>query len=177
MYSKYLNPSYTTLNSKRFNFKAVVTCDYYHKLGSFYKKVILEDIDLCYNGRRIGILKDSLVEQIKSALNDIGAEAVNQIIENFQELSYSEDYNYISIEPDFIIQNTGLQSKNKLRYIYEGDIVRDSTTGTCYAVVWDNNKASFYLQDMKDNEKVISIENSFNLEVIGNIFQNIGSIR
>ena len=78
----------------------------------------------------------------------------------------------------YIIQSTNKHDCYNT-IIYEGDIIKRKDNNACYTVVWDNNESSFVLENMKLPEAFNSLNEVSELvvEVIGNIFQGLGSVR
>ena len=175
MYTKYLKTTCSKTNFLRFNFNAIVTCFYFNNFGEYSPRIMLESVDIASNGT-IGIEKDRLIIQVKEALSDLTQEELEQIIGNFEENSYSVDPTYISIVPDFIIQCTGKYSINKV-LIYEGDVVKDTLTNKSYVVIWDEEKCSFFLQDICNKEGTYPLCNLLSLNIIGNIFLDMGNVK
>lgn len=78
--------------------------------------------------------------------------------------------------PDTICRCTGLKDKNG-KLIWENDIVRDKH-GNCYKAFWQNNYYQFSWICVKTDIFSIGVKwdlwsfKSFEIEVIGNIFDN-----
>lgn len=83
---------------------------------------------------------------------------------------------FYEIDPNTICQCTGLKDKNG-KLIWENDIVRDKE-GNCYKAFWQNNYYQFSWICVKSDIFQIGtkwdlyIWRSFEIEVIGNIFDN-----
>jgi hypothetical protein len=89
--------------------------------------------------------------------------------EGVEHWDLSEFFEYLS-SGDIIQQFTGLGN------IYEGDIVKDGE-GFLYTVFWLDTTASFELAPVKElpddyDEPIFNFPNYFQLEVVGNIFEN-----
>ena len=82
----------------------------------------------------------------------------------------------VSILADTICQSTGLRDKNG-KLIWENDIVRDEN-GNFYKAIWQNNHYQFSWICVKSDVFFIGVKwdlwsfKSFEIEVIGNIFDN-----
>ena len=84
--------------------------------------------------------------------------------------------NMVEIDPSTICQCTGLKDKNG-KLIWENDIVRDKH-GNFYKTFWQNNYYQFSWICVKSDVFSIGVKwnlwsfKSFEIEVIGNIFDN-----
>ncbi len=167
----------------RFKFNAVVSSYYDIDTPEEYKEVepqfYLKNVDVFSTGE-IGIDYDTLLETVKEQVKDLTEKEIGQIMQHFQDNSNSPDCEFVSITPDKIIQSTGLKDKNG-NLIYEGDIVRfkDNITingsKTHIAVIEHNEafNAFMYHAECMGLYTVNKAQNKqFNVEVIGNIYEN-----
>ena len=173
MFEKYLRTSCTAEELLRFNYKAIISCYYYDNYNNYSKRIILNNIDLSVQGY-IGLPLESLISQVKESLIGLSAENIEQVITNIVSSSYSASEEYVSISPEFIIQCTGKQDC-KGALIYEGDVIEDKSTNMCYAVIYDNY-GSLQLENMKVPDTFVSFSDLEEVEVIGNLFQGMGSV-
>lgn len=107
---------------------------------------------------------------------DIHYKEVHVIFElNTMFYSRGETDGWCEVDPSTICQCTGLKDKNG-KWIWENDVVRDGH-GNLYKVFWQNNYYQFSWICVKSDVLIGSKLDlwdfkSFEIEVIGNIFDN-----
>lgn len=93
-----------------------------------------------------------------------------------EENMWEADIYAIEVNSSTICQSTGLKDKNG-KIIWENDIVRDEN-GNFYKAIWQNNHYQFSWICVKSDVFFIGVKwdlwsfKSFEIEVIGNIFDN-----
>ena len=172
MFEKYLKVKQDPEDMRRFKYKAVVNGSYYNDTSNYEVRFLIEDIDIINGTSYVGISKNNLMKQVIYLFNNLNQENIKQIVDNIVLNSYSSD-DYVAITPNYIIQATGLFD-NKNCLVYEGDIIKDDI-GTSYAVVYDSSN-SLRLENMKVPDTFITFDDIQEFEIIGNVFQGIGSV-
>ena len=87
-----------------------------------------------------------------------------------------DDLNVVQVQEDTVGQYTGLKDKNGEK-IFEGDIVKYSTTCEIFTVAWHGSFAEFVISELqKPNKATRGSKNMYLVnrycEVIGNIYDN-----
>lgn len=109
----------------RFNFNAVVTGYYTDSNDNEVEVPInLKNVTICSGGDIIGIEYYVVSDSLKEQYPELEIENINQIMQFFENNSdvYDNNYDYITIKPDKIMQCTGIKESTGI-LLYEGDEV------------------------------------------------------
>ena len=156
----------------RFKFNAIVS-SYYdidtpENYEEFEPQFYLKNVDVFCTGE-IGIDYDALFEAVKEQLKNLTEKEIGQIMQHFEDNSNSPDCDFVTIEPDKILQCTGIKDKNG-KLIYEGDVVNGSCGVYWGKMIVEYNVAGFVLN--KNGKYLNFLEDENYIEVIGNIYEN-----
>ena len=93
-----------------------------------------------------------------------------------EEIMVLEDDSTMKFSDVVLMQSTGLFDKNGVE-IFEGDIVRNTHTGSVGRVHWCVHNTGFFYYVEKDKKDYTVFRAKYNLEIIGNVYENKEKIK